>query len=184
MSFALSFVPLKSTKMAQYKRFMEKPSFFTGQISTFAPDKTMFRKGLYGSEVLLDIFSLGFVPFLSRQTSTEKKQNMEVVDNKCVAKAKISKNAVTTSNHQNGPCEPVKVASHRNSFVWNITSSISSSRMLMPKSESMLESAIIVVFCYSSIMLPSPEFPLPPLLLLPQAELLHLLYAAVANSDL
>ena len=96
MSFALSFVPLKSTKMAQYKRFMEKPSFFTGQISTFAPDKTMFRKGLYGSEVLLDIFSLGFVPFLSRQTSTEKKQNMEVVDNKCVAKAKISKNAVTT----------------------------------------------------------------------------------------
>ena len=100
MSFALSFVPLKSTKMAQYKRFMEKPSFFTGQISTFAPDKTMFRKGLYGSEVLLDIFSLGFVPFLSRQTSTEKKQNMEVVDNKCVAKAKISKNAVTTSKHQ------------------------------------------------------------------------------------
>ena len=96
MSFALSFLPLKSTKMAQYKRFMEKPSFFTGQISTFAPDKTMFRKGLYGSEVLLDIFSLGFVPFLSRQTSTEKKQNMEVVDNKCVAKAKISKNAVTT----------------------------------------------------------------------------------------
>ena len=103
MSFALSFVPLKSTKMAQYKRFMEKPSFFTGQISTFAPDKTMFRKGLYGSEVLLDIFSLGFVPFLSRQTSTEKKQNMEVVDNKCVAKAKISKNAVTTSNHQKDP---------------------------------------------------------------------------------
>ena len=100
MSFALSFVPLKSTKMAQYKRFMEKPSFFTGQISTFAPDKTMFRKGLYGSEVLLDIFSLGFVPFLSRQTSTEKKQNMEVVDNQCVAKAKISKNAVTTSNSQ------------------------------------------------------------------------------------
>ena len=60
----------------------------------------MFRKGLYGSEVLLDIFSLGFVPFLSRQTSTEKKQNMEVVDNKCVAKAKISKNAVTTSSSQ------------------------------------------------------------------------------------
>lgn len=102
MSFALSFVPLKSTKMAQYKRFMEKPSFFTGQISTFAPDKTMFRKGLYGSEVLLDIFSLGFVPFLSRQTSTEKKQNMEVVDNKCVAKAKISKNAVTArTTHEN-----------------------------------------------------------------------------------
>ena len=100
MAFVLSFVPHKSKKMAQYKRFMEKPSFFTGQISTFAPDKTMFRKGLYGSEVLLDIFSLGFVPFLSRQTSTEKKQNMEVVDNKCVAKAKISKNAVTTSNHQ------------------------------------------------------------------------------------
>ena len=103
MSFALSFVPLKSTKMAQYKRFMEKPSFFTGQISTFAPDKTMFRKGLYGSEVLLDIFSLGFVPFLSRQTSTEKKQNMEVVDNQCVAKAKISKNAVTTRTSLGNP---------------------------------------------------------------------------------
>ena len=40
--------------------------------------------------------------------------------------------------HQNGPCEPVKVASVRNSLVWNITSSISSSRMLMPKSLSML----------------------------------------------
>ena len=117
MSFALSFVPLKSTKMAQYKRFMEKPSFFTGQISTFAPDKTMFRKGLYGSEVLLDIFSLGFVPFLSRQTSTEKKQNMEVVDNKCVAKAKISKNAVTTSNQQKALYKIVYDRNHSIDFV-------------------------------------------------------------------
>ena len=40
--------------------------------------------------------------------------------------------------HQNGPCEPVKVASHRNSLVWNITSSISSSRMSMPKSDKIL----------------------------------------------
>ena len=56
--------------------------------------------------------------------------------------------------HQNGPCEPVNVASHRNSFVWNITSSISSSSILIPKSESMLVSAIdkclliIVLSCF------------------------------------
>ena len=77
----------------------------------------MFRKGLYGSEVLLDIFSLGFVPFLSRQTSTEKKQNMEVVDNKCVAKAKISKNAVTTSNQQKALYKIVYDRNHSLAFV-------------------------------------------------------------------
>ena len=40
--------------------------------------------------------------------------------------------------HQKGPCEPVKVASHRNSLVRNITSSISSSRMSIPKSDKIL----------------------------------------------
>ena len=73
MSFALSFVPLKSTKMAQYKRFMEKPSFFTGQISTFAPDKTMCRKDLIGSKVFFDILFSGFVPFLSRLINSGEK---------------------------------------------------------------------------------------------------------------
>lgn len=34
------------------------------------------------------------------------------------ANDRSEKNALTTSNHQNGPCEPVKVASVRNSLVW------------------------------------------------------------------
>lgn len=46
------------------------------------------------------------------------------------------------ANHQNGPCEPVKVASVRNSLVRKITSSISSSMRLIPKSERMFPSAI------------------------------------------
>ena len=54
------------------------------------------------------------------------------------ANDRSEKNALTTSNHQKGPCEPVKVASHRNSLVRNITSSISSSRMSIPKSDKIL----------------------------------------------
>lgn len=46
------------------------------------------------------------------------------------------------ANHQNGPCAPVKVASVRNSLVWKITSSISSSRRSMPKFDSMFPSAM------------------------------------------
>ena len=53
------------------------------------------------------------------------------------ANDRSEKNALTTSNHQNGPWVPVNVASQRNSLVWNITSSISSSKRWMPKSESM-----------------------------------------------
>lgn len=61
-----------------------------------------------------------------------------IVEYQCFVNGESEKNALTTSNHQNGPCEPVKVASHRNSLVWNITSSISSSRMSMPKSDKIL----------------------------------------------
>ena len=39
--------------------------------------------------------------------------------------------------HQNGPCDPVKVASVRNWFVWKMTSSISSSRRFTPRSDTM-----------------------------------------------
>ena len=37
-----------------------------------------------------------------------------------------------SSIHQNGPLAPINVASVRNSFVWKMTSSISSSNMSMP----------------------------------------------------
>ena len=45
--------------------------------------------------------------------------------------------------HQKGPCDPVNVASVRNSLVWNITSSISSSSRWMPKSDKMLSSILL-----------------------------------------
>ena len=138
MAFVLSFVPHKSTKTPQNKRFMAKHSFFTGQNSTFANAKQCSAKDLIGSKVFLDIIFSGFVPFLSRMINSGERQKLEVIENKRVTIEEIGRNAVTTSNHQNGPCEPVKVASVRNSLVWNITSSISSSRMLMPKSLSML----------------------------------------------
>ena len=44
--------------------------------------------------------------------------------------------------------EPVKVASHRNSLVWKITSSISSSKMLMPKSDNMLLLSAITPYLF------------------------------------
>ena len=60
-----------------------------------------------------------------------------IVEYQCFVNGESEKNALTTSNHQNGPWVPVNVASQRNSLVWNITSSISSSKRWMPKSESM-----------------------------------------------
>ena len=52
------------------------------------------------------------------------------------------------TTHQKGPFEPVKVASHRNSLVWKITSSISSSKMLMPKSDNMLLLSAITPYLF------------------------------------
>ena len=147
MAIVLSFVPHKSTKTPQNKRFIDFPSFFTGQNSTFAAAKQCSAKDLIGSKVFLDIIFSGFVPFLSRLRNIGERQKLEVIENKRVTIDKIGRNAVTTSNYQKGPWEPVNVASQRNSLVWNITSSISSSRMLMPKSLSMLSAISAWFYC-------------------------------------
>lgn len=89
-------------------------------------------------KVFLTLFFRGFVPFLSLADFVSRDKNLQVAD---LQRLKLNFGGLvtaTTSNHQNGPCEPVKVASHRNSLVWNITSSISSSRMSMPKSDKIL----------------------------------------------
>ena len=85
----------------------------------------------------LILFSCGFVPFLSRQRFVSRNKILQNTKHQQLAKGKNGENTLTTSNHQKGPCAPVKVASVRNSLVWNITSSISSSKRWMPKSESM-----------------------------------------------
>ena len=102
MAFVLSFVPHKSTKTPQNKRFIDFPSFFTGQNSTFAAAKQCSAKDLIGSKVFLDIIFSGFVPFLSRLRNIGERQKLEVIENKRVTIDKIGRNAVTTSNHQNG----------------------------------------------------------------------------------
>ncbi len=94
-------------------------------------------KDIRNKEVLA-LFSCGFVPFLSRQNFVSWCKILQVADLKRLVRMIKGRISLTTSNHQNGPCEPVKVASHRNSLVWNITSSISSSRMSMPKSDKIL----------------------------------------------
>ena len=100
MAFVLSFVPHKSTKTPQNKRFMAKHSFFTGQNSTFANAKQCSAKDLIGSKVFLDIIFSGFVPFLSRMINSGERQKLEVIENKRVTIEEIGRNAVTTSNHQ------------------------------------------------------------------------------------
>ncbi len=102
MAFVLSFVPHKSTKTPQNKRFIDFPSFFTGQNSTFAAAKQCSAKDLIGSKVFLDIIFSGFVPFLSRLRNIGERQKLEVIENKRVTIDKIGRNAVTTSNHQKG----------------------------------------------------------------------------------
>ena len=101
MAIVLSFVPHKSTKTPQNKRFIDFPSFFTGQNSTFAAAKQCSAKDLIGSKVFLDIIFSGFVPFLSRLRNIGERQKLEVIENKRVTIDKIGRNAVTTSNHQN-----------------------------------------------------------------------------------
>lgn len=103
MAIVLSFVPHKSTKTPQNKRFIDFPSFFTGQNSTFAAAKQCSAKDLIGSKVFLDIIFSGFVPFLSRLRNIGERQKLEVIENKRVTIDKIGRNAVTTSNHQNCP---------------------------------------------------------------------------------
>ena len=100
MAFVLSFVPHKSTKTPQNKRFMAKHSFFTGQNSTFANAKQCSAKDLIGSKVFLDIIFSGFVPFLSRMINSGERQKLEVIENKSVTIEKTCRNAVTTSNSQ------------------------------------------------------------------------------------
>ena len=100
MAIVLSFVPHKSTKTPQNKRFIDFPSFFTGQNSTFAAAKQCSAKDLIGSKVFLDIIFSGFVPFLSRLRNIGERQKLEVIENKRVTIDKIGRNAVTTSNHQ------------------------------------------------------------------------------------
>ena len=100
MAFVLSFVPHKSTKTPQNKRFMAKHSFFTGQNSTFANAKQCSAKDLIGSKVFFDILFSGFVPFLSRMINSGERQKLEVIENKRVTIEEIGRNAVTTSNHQ------------------------------------------------------------------------------------
>ena len=98
MAIVLSFVPHKSTKTPQNKRFIDFPSFFTGQNSTFAAAKQCSAKDLIGSKVFLDIIFSGFVPFLSRLRNIGERQKLEVIENKRVTIDKIGRNAVTTSN--------------------------------------------------------------------------------------
>ena len=100
MAIVLSFVPHKSTKTPQNKRFIDFPSFFTGQNSTFAAAKQCSAKDLIGSKVFLDIIFSGFVPFLSRMINSGERQKLEVIENKRVTIEEIGRNAVTTSNHQ------------------------------------------------------------------------------------
>lgn len=96
MAIVLSFVPHKSTKTPQNKRFIDFPSFFTGQNSTFAAAKQCSAKDLIGSKVFLDIIFSGFVPFLSRLRNIGERQKLEVIENKRVTIDKIGRNAVTT----------------------------------------------------------------------------------------
>ena len=103
MAIVLSFVPHKSTKTPQNKRFIDFPSFFTGQNSTFAAAKQCSAKDLIGSKVFLDIIFSGFVPFLSRLRNIGERQKLEVIENKRVTIDKIGRNAVTTSNHPKAP---------------------------------------------------------------------------------
>ncbi len=131
------------------------------------------------------MFSFNFVPFLSLRERLSRETNLQVIDFQGGLSLSNLEFLITTSFHQNGPCDPVKVASQRNSLVWKITSSISSSRILMPKSERILLSAI----CYSCVTMGVPSPPVaPPLLFVFLAVLspasLHLLCAAVANSPL
>lgn len=93
-------------------------------------------KDIRNKEVLA-LFSCGFVPFLSRQNFVSWCKILQVADLKRLVRMIKGRISLTTSNHQNGPWVPVNVASQRNSLVWNITSSISSSKRWMPKSESM-----------------------------------------------
>lgn len=89
-------------------------------------------------EVFLTLFFRGFVPFLSLADFVSRNKKLQVADLQRLKSCFEELVTATTSNHQKGPCEPVNVASHRNSLVWNITSSISSSRMSMPKSDKIL----------------------------------------------
>ena len=65
----------------------------------------------------LILFSCGFVPFLSRQRFVSRNKILQNTKHQQLAKGKNGENTLTTSNHQNGPCVPVKVASVRNSLV-------------------------------------------------------------------
>ena len=105
MAFVLSFVPHKSTKTPQNKRFIDFPSFFTGQNSTFAAAKQCSAKDLIGSKVFFDILFSGFVPFLSRLINSGEELIMKVIENKSVTIEKICRNAVTTKNHLAELCE-------------------------------------------------------------------------------
>ena len=81
-------------------------------------------------KVFLALFFRGFVPFLSLADFVSRNKNLQVVDLQRLKSCFGKLVTATTSNHQNGPCEPVNVASHRNSLVWNITSSISSCKRI------------------------------------------------------
>src|SRR5574344_1116118 len=114
-------------------------------------------------EVSLTLFFRGFVPFLSLADFVSRNKNLQVADLQRLKSCFGELVTATTSNHQNGPCEPVNVASQRNSLVWNITSSISCSRILIPKSESMFESAMF--YCLTMLFSSESSVSEPPELL-------------------
>lgn len=113
-------------------------------------------------EVFLTLFFRGFVPFLSLADFVSRDKNLQVVDLQRLKSCFGELVTATTSNHQKGPFEPVKVASHRNSLVWKITSSISSSKMLMPKSDNMLLLSAITPYLFIFKSLSSSFEPLLP----------------------
>ena len=61
------------------ERNRDFPSFFKGQICTFANETEVFHKGYFGQSVLDFIFR-GFVPFLSLADFVSRDKNLQVVD--------------------------------------------------------------------------------------------------------
>ena len=79
------------------ERNRDFPSFFKGQICTFANETEVFHKGYFG-QVFLTLFFRGFVPFLSLADFVSRDKNLQVVDFTAI---KVAFWRIGNGNHQN-----------------------------------------------------------------------------------
>ena len=85
------------------ERNRDFPSFFKGQICTFANETEVFNRDISG-KVFLTLFFRVFVPFLSLADFVSRDKNLQVADLQWLKLYLGGLITTTTSNHQDGLC--------------------------------------------------------------------------------